>query len=170
MNSHVLKVAAFYPTALLEMNHFRQNKSIEVVQYTIIQPGRQLAEYMRDERSQEDKTSPVYKLFEFTPHTQQNTPHPRISGHFKKTQYSGGDTVILNCILVNDHFSDSESDNDSAPAKKNGKDLTNRFRGLKIPTRSRVFGGPLRDAAKNQHNKIPFGMLSSAPKSGGRFF
>ena len=44
-------------------------------------PGRQLAEYMRDEMSQESKSSPVYKLFEFTPNT--------MSHHISSTKISG---------------------------------------------------------------------------------
>jgi len=102
-------------------------------------PGRQLAEYMRDEMSQESKSSPVYKIFEFTPNTQQNISSTKLS--------------------ENDHLSESDSDQESTSnsKSKNGKyELASRFKGLKMPTRSRVFGGPLKDAAKNQHNKIPF--------------
>ena len=71
---------------------------------------------------------------------------------------------IHNSTSENDHLSESDSDQESTSnsKSKNGKyELASRFKGLKMPTRSRVFGGPLKDAAKNQHNKIPFGMIKT---------
>ena len=44
-----------------------------------LKPGRQLAEYMRDEMPQEQT---VYKNFEFTPNLQQNLSSSGLSGEY----------------------------------------------------------------------------------------
>ena len=64
--------------------------------------------------------------------------------------------------LVHDNSSDSDSDNEVQlpSSKKNGNlaKVTSKIRDLKIPhRRERVFGGPLKEAAKNHPNKVPFG-------------
>jgi len=102
------------------------------------QPGRQLAEYMRDEMSAEET---VYKTFEFT----QNVPNQ----------------VHSSRLSVHDNSSDSDSFEEvHAPSsKKNGNlaKVTSKIRDLKIPhRRERVFGGPLKEGAKNQPNRVPF--------------
>lgn len=65
-------------------------------------------------------------------------------------------------ISVHDNSSDSDSDNEVQlpSSKKNGNlaKVTSKIRDLKIPhRRERVFGGPLKEGAKNQPNRVPFG-------------
>ena len=66
---------------------------------------------------------------------------------------------------VDDNSSDSDSFEEvpHAPSsKKNGNlaKVTSKIRDLKIPhRRERVFGGPLKEGAKNQPNRVPFGKL-----------
>ena len=69
-----------------------------------------------------------------------------------------------NLYSVDDNSSDSDSFEEvHAPSsKKNGNlaKVTSKIRDLKIPhRRERVFGGPLKEGAKNQPNRVPFGKL-----------
>ena len=64
---------------------------------------------------------------------------------------------------VHDHDTDdSDSDNDSTsnPVKKGRSiidtKIPSKIRDLKLTRRERVFGGPLKDAAKNRQPKVPF--------------